>query len=326
MYHRLEKIFASFLGDSARGVSNSGQVQYPCPFCSSGKTNLECNFPKGVYSSWCCPEKSGRLSKLIKEFGNEDILKNYYQEIKNIRESYLYQLHFDNHENFGEILFELPKCCIPVDKNLPEHREAYQYLIRRGLSDDDIRQHKIHCTGNACSKCTKNCKYGYKLQNRIIFVNYNFGVIDYWTGRLYRESKYQTKYLLPADVNKRDIIWGYDRIQFDGQVRLCEGIFDSYTLPNTIPVLGKKLNLEFRLFNVLLERANSICLIPDNEEAAYRDFLHIKNELNSRKLKNKISIVHWDKLDLKIECKDISDLYKNYGKTGIINLLKTALS
>ena len=324
MYNKLERIFSVFLGESARGVSENGQCQYDCIFCNSGKKNLEVSFSKSLFNSWCCPEYSGRLSYLIRQFGNGQILKEYYDEVRNIRESRLYLLNPDNNiEDFGETILELPRCCQPIDKNNKFHSEAYQYLIGRALDDDLIKEHNIHCTGNSCKKCTPGCSYGYKLQNRIIFPNYSFGMLDYWVGRLYKESKYQTKYLLPSNTNKKNIIWGCNRIFQDSQIRLCEGVFDSIFIPSSLPLLGKKLNSNFKLFHFLIEKAYSVCLIPDNETNAYNDFMAIGYILNYGKLKDKITIVNWDQLEVTNECKDVADLYQKFGKKGVIDLLKT---
>jgi hypothetical protein len=143
-------------------------------------------------------------------------------------------------------------------------------------------------------------------------------------GRLYKENKYQTRYLLPYNSNKRDIIWNYNNIQWTGEVRLVEGILDSFAVPNCIPILGKKLNSEFRLFNMLLERANSVLLIPDYEEKAYEDWTKIYNDLNIRRLKGKVRMVDWYRMPVPAFCKDTSDLYRIKGKKGIIELLRTA--
>ena len=325
MYKKLERIFQRFLGETSRGVSERGQAQYDCPYCNGiGKNNLEVNFPKGVYNSWCCPENSGRLSYLIKQFGNQDILKDYFQEIQNIRESALYRLDFSQ-DDFEKPEFVLPKCCVPINKNLPEHQLAYNYLIDRGLNDTDIRKHNIYCTGKICNKCTTNCKYRFSIRNRIIFTNWSFGNIDYWIGRLYKENKYQTKYIIPLNSNKREIIWGYNNIQFDGEIRLVEGILDGIPLPsNAIPILGKKLNSDFRLFHVLMEKASSVLLIPDNEEKAYKDWVEIYNILNVGRLKGKVRIVDWNQISTPLDCDDNSSLYKVMGKNGVIKLLQTA--
>jgi hypothetical protein len=321
MYNKLETIFASFLGNSARGVSERGQVQFDCPECCDSKFNLEINFSKGVFQCWKC-NKSGKLSKLIKQFGNEQILKDYFNEITNIRESRLYQLNSDNIEISCEHLFELPKCCVPIDKNI--HTEGYNYLRDRGLNDNDIKRYNIYCTGSYCNKCTPGCKYKNSIRNRIIFTNWNFGSIDYMVGRLYKDNKYQTRYLLPYNSNKRDIIWNYNNIQWTGEVRLVEGILDSYVVPNCIPILGKKLNSVFRLFNMLFEHANSVLLIPDYEEKAYEDWTKIYDSLNIRRLKGKVRMVDWYRLSILPDCKDTSDLYRIKGKKGIIELLRTA--
>ena len=311
-------------GDSARGVSERGQVQYTCPYCN-GSTNLEVNFPRGLFSSWCCPEHSGRLSNLIREFGNHQILKSYYDEIKNIRESRLYQLEYDN-DDFERPPITLPKCVLPINKDSSYHAEAYNYLTNRGLNEGDILKNNIYCTGKYCNKCATNCGYQRSIRNRIIFTNWEFGNLTYWVGRLYKENKYQTKYLLPLYSNKRDVIWtGSNDIQYDGEIRLVEGVLDSIPLPsNTIPILGKKLNSEFKLFHVLMERADNVLLIPDYEEKAYEDWYKIYDILNVGRLKGKVRIVDWYRLSLPPDCKDTSDLYKIKGKKGIIELLRTA--
>jgi len=79
---RLLQILESFLGKSKNGIDNRGQAQFTCPHCSSGEEHnqkLEINFYRNVYRCWRCSETDGthgNISKLIKEYGNVEILQN----------------------------------------------------------------------------------------------------------------------------------------------------------------------------------------------------------------------------------------------------------
>jgi hypothetical protein len=311
MYDRLVRIFEGFLGDSWRGASENGQCQYPCPYCGSGKTNLEVSFSKGVYKSWCCPDNSGKLSSLIKQFGNEQIFREYRDEITSIRNSKLYQLNFRDTEwgDFGENLFELPVCCKKLTKN---YYHAYKYVVDRGIDDNMIKKYNICCTGDVCSD-------DWKMKNRIVFPSYDrYNALNYWVGRLYKESKYQSVYYLPDEVNKRDIIFNEHLINWDSDVRLVEGVFDSIVIPNSIPILGKVLNSSFRLYKSLMDNCKSLTLVGDAD--ATDDWLKIAYELNCGKLYGKVRICNYKWTDLK----DPSKIYECYRKKGIYYLLMTS--
>ena len=99
----IETLLESFLGKSKNGMSNDTQIQFNCPMCSiekglydgDGKHNLEVNIKKNIFKCWVCGETnemSGKISKLIKMFGNESILQQYRAELYAIRQSKLYEL------------------------------------------------------------------------------------------------------------------------------------------------------------------------------------------------------------------------------------------
>ena len=99
-FGNLSEILESFLGETKNGVSDNGQIQFCCPNCADndgldrdngdGKFNLEINLLKNRHRCWrCSPDEdmSGRVSKLIKRFGNDNILHDYYEGIKEIKKS-----------------------------------------------------------------------------------------------------------------------------------------------------------------------------------------------------------------------------------------------
>jgi len=312
MWDKLLYIFESFLGESKRGINENSQCQFDCPECDDGKFNLECNFKKGIFKCWSCQDNSGKLSTLIKRYGDQTIFEEYKKEIDNIRTSRLYIL--DKNENLedlsvGENLFELPTCCQKVNVKNYKHKKACEYLFEeRGLTDEIIKKYNIYCTQFDCND--------WKMRFRIIIPSYDrFNQLNYWVGRLYKENNYQTKYLNP-DKNKKDIIFNEYLINWDGDIRLLEGTFDHIVVPNSIPILGKELDKTFYLFHQLMEKANSITLLGDGE--AFNDWLKIYKNLNCNKLKGKIKIVNYNSKE------DPSSIFKKQGNKGIAELLHSS--
>jgi ribosomal protein L37AE/L43A len=311
MYNRILTLFESFLGASRNGVNieNGGQFQCDCPNCDNGyhKHNLEINISRSVWKCWSCQE-SGKLSTLIKKYGNERILKQYYEEIKNIRESKFYQRNFN--ETFVEDTpFELPECCERLNKNNINHKQAFDYLYKRGLDDNIIRKYRISCT-------TTNCK-DYKMRGRIVIPSYDkFNQLNYWVGRLYTNNPKQTKYYIPYNIPKKDIIFNEYLINWDNEIRLVEGIFDAIVICNAIPIMGKVLKENFKLYQELIKKAKSIALLPDND--GINDWIYIYNSLNTGKLYGNIRICN-------PLFKDVSEAFEMEGKKGVCKILKSNL-
>jgi len=315
MYDKLLNIFEYFLGESKNGVSENAQCQFQCVFCESGKHNLEINFQKGVYKSWCCPDESGKLSKLIRKFGNDTIFQEYVNEIKYIRESRLYKIHNKDNfidEDFGENFLILPTCCSKINKNNIKHKFAFDYLKSRGITENMINKYNIHCTESYCND--------WKMKNRIIIPSYDrFNNLNYWVGRLYRKNLHQTKYLNPTDISKKNFIFNENLIQWDGDVRLVEGVMDMIVLPNATCLLGKVLDTSFYLYEVIMEKATSITLIPDME--AFNDWYKIGNVLNHGRLRGKIKICTGEIYNEDLDITDPSSVFQSYGYKGIYKLL-----
>jgi hypothetical protein len=315
MFEKLLHIFESFLGLSARGVNEYGQTQFECPFCNSGKPNLECNFQKGVYKSWCCPDETGKLSKLIKEFGNDNLFQEYVDEIKYIKESNLYKILNNNEfldENFGENFLSLPSFCSKIKFNNFKHKTVCDYCKSRGITEKMVNKYNIHCTDGYCND--------WKFKNRIVIPSYDrWNNINYFVGRLYKKNLYQTKYLNPTGISKKTIIFNESLVQWDGDVRLLEGPFDHLVVPNSIPILGKELDQSFYLYNMLMKKATSVTLVPDME--AFDDWLRIGHILNNGRLKGKIKICTGEIYNNDLEINDPSSVFEKLNYKGIVKLL-----
>ena len=99
MFEVIKELVENILGSPRR--ETDGWMEYCCPYCalekgveSDGKYNLAVNYGEDMktrpfFHCWRCGT-SGKLSKLIKDFGNRSDLSKYYNELKNIKSSLLY--------------------------------------------------------------------------------------------------------------------------------------------------------------------------------------------------------------------------------------------
>jgi hypothetical protein len=106
------------------------------------------------------------------------------------------------------------------------------------------------------------------------------------------------KYKNPA-VPKDEIIFNEGSIDWEKDIYLCEGVFDSFFLTNPIVMLGKKMSK--LLFETIYHKANGNIIICTDGDA-WEDGLRIYHELNGGRLYNKIKIIKLPK------DKDICDL------------------
>jgi len=321
-YNKLLKLFESFLNNSKNGCSENGQSQFNCPNCDnySNKYNLEVNFRLGKFNCWSCGQTDntyGKLSNLIKVYGNSLLLKQYFNEIKEIRNSKLYELksldyNFEN-EDFDEEIYNIPQCCQKIDKYNYDHRDAIEYLYSRGINDDLIKKYRIHCT----TWCDD-----WKMKNRIVFPSYDkFGNLNYWVARYYgkSKSKYITKYY-NMDIEKKDIIFNEKLIynSYDSNIVLVEGVSDHIVTPNSVPLLGKVLKKDSYLYKEIITKCNgNIIIFLDGD--AIKDVKNIYKLLNHGKLYNKIYYIPLSDNDL-----DPSKIYELWGNKGIAKFLSSA--
>lgn len=325
IYDSLVKIMDSFLGESKRGCSEDGQIQYNCPACSintgnyegDGKYNLEINFKKGKFQCWACADTNdmyGNIYNLIKLYGNNAILKEYKEEINNIKNSDLYKIYLDNDGPIEAEEISLPKGYVSLigKRDDSEYKEIYDYLNDRKINDLLIEHHNIGCVITSPDN--------FRINNRIIFPSYDkFNNLNFWTGRDYTHSSnnYRQKYENIEGVSKIDIMFNEYLINWDADITLVEGPFDHIVVPNSIPLLGKPLKQHYYIYQQLIKNAKqNINIFLDND--AYKNVIINYKLLNSGNLYNKIYYIPCD------TNMDPAKIYELEGYKGIARHLKNA--
>lgn len=336
MKHELEKLYnilTVFLGDSKNGFDDrTFQYQFPCPRCvekdgwtEARKYNLEVNLQKQVFQCWKCSsggddEMRGSIVKLIRMYGNDKLLQEYKDIIRSIRESDLYKLHFNDGDfNIDTSVIEKEELKFPstfklFNKNEKNHYGALKYLQDRGLGWDIIERFKIGYTLR--EEDDKMKKYSY----RVIIPSYNsMGELNYWVGRDYlpKNPKFErTKYSNPK-AEKKEIIFNEDRIQWDADITLVEGAFDHIVVPNSIPLLGKALDKDYKLYWDIITKANAkVNIFLDGD--VYGTVKEIYKLLNHGRLYDKVRYIPVGEKD------DPSSLYQEGGYKKIAEHLANA--
>jgi DNA primase len=109
--------------------------------------------------------------------------------------------------------------------------------------------------------------------------------LNYFVARAWVPKK--MKYKNPP-VPKDEIIFNEGVVDWKKDVYLCEGVFDSFFLPNPIVMLGKKMSR--LLFETLyLKAEGNIIICTDGD--AFTDGFKLYHELNGGKLYNKIKLI-----------------------------------
>jgi DNA primase len=274
----LVELLTEFLGVPHQHYESKGQISFDCPACAEekgldggdGKGNLEINYGKHVYKCWACSETYGThgpLGKLFDQYASKSQKKVYNL----IKPEELKQ------EDIKRPKLRLPEGFTTFKDSNPRfipHIEAYKYLQSRGINDEIIDKYKIGYTVNG--------DFAY----RIIVPSYNKeGVLNYFVARAWVPKK--MKYKNPA-IPKDEIIFNEGLINWEKDVYLCEGAFDSFFLENSIVMLGKKMSK--LLFETLYTNANGNIIICCDGDA-FEDGMRVYHELNGGRLYNKIKIV-----------------------------------
>jgi len=274
----LIELLTEFLGDYKQHYESKFQVAFNCPVCAEekglddgdGKGNLEINYSKHVYKCWACSETHGThgpLGKLFDQYATKSQKKVYNL----IKPEELKQ------EDIKRPKLRLPEGYTTFQDSNPRfipHMEAYRYLQSRGITDEMIERFKIGYTVSG--------DFAY----RIIVPSYNTeNTLNYFVARSFVPKK--MKYKNPS-VPKDEIIFGENNIDWEKDIYVCEGVFDSFFLDNPIVMLGKKM-CEL-MFATIYNKANGniiICL----DEDAWTDALKLYHTLNGGRLYNKIKII-----------------------------------
>jgi DNA primase len=286
----LVELLRDFLGHEKQHYESKGQISFDCPVCADekgldsgdGKGNLEINYSKHVYKCWSCGETFGTQGPLGKLF-DKHASKAQKKVYNLIKPEELKQ------KDVLKPILRLPEGYTTFEDSNPRfipHVEAMRYLTSRGITNEMIIKYKIGYTVSG------NFAY------RIIVPSFDKdGMLNYFVARAWIKNK--IKYKNPT-AEKDQIIFNEGLIDWDKDIHICEGAFDSFFLDNSIVMLGKKIS--DLLFSTIYEKANGniiICL----DEDAWTDALKLYHTLNGGRLYNRIKIIkppkNMDVADLK---------------------------
>lgn len=317
MFEGVKRILEEYIGSPR--VENDGWMEYNCPYCAmekgvetDNKYNMAVNYgedgqTKPFFHCWRCGV-SGKLSKLLKDFGSSNSLSEYYRELNDIKQSSLFKLNFNNFiEDFNiESTIELPEDYRKVRKDDKYAVEAMKYLEKRGLNEYFIETFNIGYVPYWSSDK--------QMRNRIIIPSYDeYGELNYYIARDFTEKRIYRKYNNP-NIKKTMFVFNEDKVNWYEDVTLVEGAFDHMVVPNSIPLLGKTLKRDYATFDAVINKAKANVNILLDDDAT-EDAKKIYRLLNSTKLNGRVML---------IECPlgfDASDIYRKYGKRGIKRLM-----
>lgn len=317
---RIYNILVSLLGESKQGGydTSTTQYQFNCPYCADekggvdGKFNLEVSFAIGKYHCWSCGS-AGPISRLIKSRGGKSLADEYFSIINEIKETKYFNLDLfkDNGDIFEERTLKLPKTFKKINIATCKDKALLYFLRKRHITQDIIDLYNI-------GKTTWE-EEDWSWRNRIVFPSYNSnGDLNYYVGRTYKENDTRNKYK-NCDADKFEIIYHEDKIQWDADIYLVEGVIDALVAPNLVSLMGKSLNKSCQLYNSILEKSNARIIIVLDGDTNIDETKRIYRLLNRGRLRGRICYINLQKDSI---YKDLSEIYENEGKNGIINIMK----
>lgn len=318
---RVYDILKSILGESKQGRYDRGltQYQFNCPYCADmkggvdNKYNLEVSFSLGKFHCWSCGN-SGPLSRLIRSRGGQSLVREYFDIINEIREAKYYDISmFDDKEELaGENYLTLPKTFSKIIIKYNRNRSLLNFLKKRNITQDIIDYYNIGYTE------WDGEEHGWR--NRLIIPSYNeFGELNYFIGRTYKDSDKRVKYK-NCQADKNTIVLHEDKIQWDADIYLVEGALDCIYYPNSIALMGKFLNRKMVLFSKLYERANAKIVICLDGDTGLSETKRLYRLLDRGRLRNRIRYIRMGTDE--VPYKDFGEIYENEGREGIIKAMK----
>lgn len=321
MFRRQYNILSSFLGESKQGgyIGGVDQYQFCCPSCAEdnggqpdGKFNLEVNFVIGKFHCWKCDSK-GNLNYLVKRYGNPDLAREYIEDVKMILSSMYYKM--DRYEELAKMIeveeIKLPQTFTPIgDITKLKKGKLKDFIEKRHITQEMVDNYHLGYT-----------KWDNEIQNvrsRLIVPSYDKkGNLTYWTGRDFTGYEKRQKYL-NVKADRKRIIFNEGLIEWDGDIVLVEGIIDSIVYPNCIPLMGKQLYKDSRLYEVLMKKCFGniyICLDSDTDISETKRIYRL---LNKGALKGRIFYIRMK------DFKDFGEVFETLGKEGLVNTIRSA--
>lgn len=317
---RVYNILTSLFGESKQGgySTNTTQYQFNCPYCADekggidNKYNLEVSFAIGKYHCWSC-NSAGPISKLIKSRGGKELSMEYYSIINDIKETRYFDLDLfkDFENNIDDNFLKLPKTFRKIDLSTCKSKPLIDFLKSRNINQDIIDYFNI-------GRTTWD-EEDWSWRDRVVIPSYNVvGDLNYYVGRSFKTTDKRNKYK-NCDVDKYSIVVHEDKIQWNADIVLVEGIIDALVGPNFISMLGKTINKNSELYSKLYEKANANIIICLDGDTTIKETKKIYNLLNIGRLRGKIYYINLAQDSI---YKDFSEAFENEGKKGVIDILK----
>jgi len=272
--------------------------EYICVKCKH--FHLSVDVESKIFHCWACGYK-GKLNNLIFKHGSTSQLERFKAldvnaglktkntKVKNEAEQLTLSAFRSLKHNWNKSL---------------NYRAAMRYLRERNIDQELIDRWDM------CYAETG------KYKNRIIIPSKSeSGVIDYFIARDFYDNQ-KSKYFNPK-LDKEKIIFGEKFIDWKKPIFITEGVFDAIVIYNAIPILGTNLKPYKRLVQKLSQNRSTVILGFDPDDVGQKKEIDVAKYL----LNIGCSVYILDKT---LYNKDISEIYKDHGKAGIINLIKSA--
>jgi len=296
-------ILTQILGDPRTHYESKGQASWNCPVCDQGrnKANFEVNYFKEVYQCWSCGETEethGSIYKLIKTWGNKQQLSNYLLLRPDINKK-------SKDEEHPKVFMGIPPGFTLFNSDATKsiyYKQAYNYITKdRGITDEILNKYNVGYTIES------------KFHHRIIIPSHNIeNEIDYFSARTYIGAK--KKYDNP-EYPKEKIIFNEYYIDWNQDVYLLEGALDHLVVPNSIPMLGKKMSE--LLWGRIYDNAKANVIIAYDPDAM-SNVKKLYQMLDGGKLKGRVKALFY-KSDF-----DLCELHKRLSPTDFNKVLQSA--
>lgn len=275
------EVLKGCLGEHTK-IDAKGNVQFYCISCKHKNKKLAVNINTLRFQCWVCGERGNIASYLYKMgFKTESNKISPYKEELNIDD-----LFGENKktEVKKELIFPESYYGIYANKNKKFFKKSINYLLSRGLSEDDFIKYNIH--------------YSIK-EERILFPSYDLDDnLNYYVTRSLSPNAFM-KYK-NADVRNQDIIFNERFINWKEKLYIVEGIFDSINCrENSVPLLGSSLSRSSALYKKIVKNQTPVVLALD-PDAKKKMFKCAENLIT---FNNNIFYVDWGE-----EKRDISEM------------------
>lgn len=144
--------------------AGSGRFEALCPFHKEDTPSFKIDDSKGVYKCFGC-QKTGNAFKFLQDYKNMSFVEavEYVADIANIRIDRSNKIENHDYESAYKIM---SMCSDFFQANLINNKKAYDYLIKRGFSQEIISQFKFGFANDSFDDLIKHAsKSGIKIDD-----------------------------------------------------------------------------------------------------------------------------------------------------------------